>query len=257
MMNAPVVVIRHVNKEAIKACHAGERFSKKFIGKYFPFSSYGASFAKISFSIPPYRNRFSYRRSVAYKQYMKLVTFLFSFPVPPCFKPLFPRLFPSPSFQSFPTSLKYVHKIKNDNLRPIFRDILLRSACRTSLYVCAKAPYFTKNHLLNMPIPLFVNTLSCTCYQTPKFLQGASLPSLLSPPFPFFLDDRRVFAKTTKSIFFCFRHLLSRFFFTFLIVFGNTKKAHSPESPENALVKALPLPFNRTRDFYFFSLSEK
>jgi len=80
MMNAPVVVIRHVNKEAIKACHAGERFSKKFIGKYFPFSSYGASFAKISFSIPPYRNRFSYRRSVAYKQYMKLVTFLFSFP---------------------------------------------------------------------------------------------------------------------------------------------------------------------------------
>ena len=101
-----VVVIRHVNKEAIKACHAGERFSKKFIGKYFPFSSYGASFAKISFSIPPYRNRFSYRRSVAYKQYMKLVTFLFSFPVPPCFK----SLFPSPSFQSFPTALKLFTK---------------------------------------------------------------------------------------------------------------------------------------------------
>ena len=252
MMNAPVVVIRHVNKEAIKACHAGERFSKKFIGKYFPFSSYGASFAKISFSIPPYRNRFSYRRSVAYKQYMKLVTFLFSFPVPPCFKPLFP----SPSFQSFPTSLKYVHKIKKWQFTADFpRCFVAFRLPYFSVRLRESALFYEKSSPEYAYSPFCEHTLMYLLPNSEVF--AASLPSLLSPPFSFFLDDRRVFAKTTKSIFFCFRHLLSRFFFTFLIVFGNKKKAHSLESPENALVKALPLPFNRTRDFYFFSLTEK
>lgn len=37
--NAPAVVIRQVNSEAIVACQTGERFCKKFIGKFIPFSS--------------------------------------------------------------------------------------------------------------------------------------------------------------------------------------------------------------------------
>ena len=252
MMNAPVVVIRHVNKEAIKACHAGERFSKKFIGKYFPFSSYGASFAKISFSIPPYRNRFSYRRSVAYKQYMKLVTFLFSFPVPPCFKPLFP----SPSFQSFPTSLKYVHKIKKWQFTADFpRCFVAFRLPYFSVRLRESALFYEKSSPEYAYSPFCEHTLMYLLPNSEVF--AASLPSLLSPPFPFsstiaaFLQKRQNPFSFASAIFCRVSSSLSSLFS------ATRKKRILRNLPKNALVKALPLPFNRTRDFYFFSLSEK
>lgn len=36
---APAAVMKQVYNDANNACHTGERFSKKFIGKYIPFLS--------------------------------------------------------------------------------------------------------------------------------------------------------------------------------------------------------------------------
>lgn len=99
----------------------------------------------------------------------------------------------------------------------------------------------------------FVNTLSCTCYQTPKFLQGVP-PFLLYSPLPFlfsstiaaFLQKRQNLFSFTSAIFCRVSSSLSSFFST------TQKKRILRNLPKMRSSKPCPFLFNRTRDFISF-----